>query len=131
MASWSRRPRVCKSIVDLNDLPQTSRQPVKQLMQDYGWWRHANNVLLKGPSGAGKTHIVAALGHKLIEQQVLCKWYPAVGLVQELQKAKKELDLMAYMTRLDKYQVIIVDGIGYVKKTVSALSPHPVRPNGM
>lgn len=118
---WTREARLPEgktfSNLDLNDLPKTSRQPVKQLMQDHDWWRHAENVLLIGPSGVGKTHIAAALGHQLIEQQVRCKLYPAVGLVQELQKAKKELDLMAYMTRLDKYQVVIVDDIGYVKKT--------------
>ncbi|MBK6616975.1 MAG: hypothetical protein IPG31_00910 [Nitrosomonas sp.] len=34
----------------------------------------------------------------------------------------KELDLMSAMTRLDKYRVLIVDDIGYVKKTDSNTS---------
>ncbi|MDP1615032.1 MAG: hypothetical protein Q8L68_04475, partial [Methylococcales bacterium] len=34
-----------------------------------------------------------------------------------LQQAKRDLDLMAAMTRLDKYQVVVIDDIGYVKKT--------------
>jgi DNA replication protein DnaC len=54
---------------------------------------------------------------KLIEQQVRCKLFPAVALVQELQLAKQDLNLMTYMSRLDKYEVIIIDDIGYVKKT--------------
>jgi len=37
--------------------------------------------------------------------------------VQLLQQAKRDLDLMTAMTRLDKYQAIIIDDIGYVKKT--------------
>ncbi len=69
------------------------------------------------PSGTGKTHIAMTLGHKLIEQGVRCKLYPAIALVQLLQQAKRELDLMSVMTRLDKYRVIIIDDIGYVKKT--------------
>lgn len=39
--------------------------------------------------------------------------------MQLLQQAKKELDLMTVMTRLDKYRVVIIDDVGYVKKTDS------------
>jgi len=74
-------------------------------------------VLLIGPSGTGKTHIASALGHKLIEQGMRCKLFPAIALVQQLQQAKRDLDLMSAMTKLDKYKVIIIDDIGYVKKT--------------
>ncbi len=45
------------------------------------------------------------------------KWFSAVALVQSLQQAKRDLDLLTAMTRLDKYQVLILDDIGYVKKT--------------
>lgn len=40
----------------------------------------------------------------------------ATELVQHLQQAKQRLELMTAMTRLDKYRVLIVDDIGYVKK---------------
>lgn len=63
-------------------------------------------MLLIGPSGVGKSHIAAALGHHLIERGVRVKWFSACDLVKQLQKAKKELDLMTYMTRLDKYTVL-------------------------
>ena len=53
----------------------------------------------------------------MVEQGVRCKLFPAMALVQYLQQAKRDLDLMAAMTRLDKYRVIIIDDIGYVKKT--------------
>lgn len=73
-------------------------------------------MLLIGPSGTGKTHIANALGHQLTEQGVRCKLFSAIALVQHLQQAKRDLDLMTAMTRLDKYRVIIIDDIGYVKK---------------
>jgi len=41
---------------------------------------------------------------------------PATALVQHLQQAKKELELMTAMTRFDKYRVLIIVDIGYVKK---------------
>ena len=55
----------------------------------------------------------------LIEQGVRVKWLQATALVQLLQQARQELDLMAVMSKLDKYRVLIIDDIGYVKKTDS------------
>ena len=74
-------------------------------------------MLLIGPSGGGKSHIAAPLVTQLIEQNVCIKWFSAVVLVQSLQQAKRDLDLMNIMRRLDKYQVLVIDDIGYVKKT--------------
>ena len=83
------------------------------------WALQADNVLLIGPSGVGKAHIAAALGLHLIEQDVRVKWLQATALVQLLQQAKAALDLMGVMSKLDKYRVLIIDDIGYVKKTDS------------
>ena len=74
-------------------------------------------MLLFGPSGVGKSHVACALGYLLIEKGVRVKWLSATDLVQQLQVAKKNLDLMTYMTRMDKYRVLIIDDIGYVKKS--------------
>jgi DNA replication protein DnaC len=94
-----------------------AQRSLAKLQQDLDWAEQAGNVLLFGPSGTGKTHVAAALGHVLIEQGVRCKMFPAVALVQHLQQAKQDLDLMAAMIKLDKYRTIIIDDIGYVKKT--------------
>lgn len=87
------------------------------LRHSNGWALRADNVVLVGPSGTGKTHVAAALGHALIEQGVRCRLFSAVALVQLLQQAKRDLDLLTVMSRLDKYRVVIIDDIGYVKKT--------------
>jgi len=121
IATWTRGSRLPagKSFANLNlaDLPKAVQQPILQLKDNHQWASQADNVLLIGPSGVGKSHIAAALGYHLIERGVRVKWFSAGELVQQLQKAKKELDLMTYMTRLDKYPVLIIDDIGYVKKS--------------
>lgn len=105
------------STLEPKNFTQSNQRALAKLQQEVDWAHNADNVLLIGPSGTGKTHIASALGHQLIEQGVRCKLFPAIALVQLLQQAKRDLDLMTVMTRLDKYRVIIVDDIGYVKKT--------------
>lgn len=103
--------------LELQELPKVVANSIVQLKDDVSWAKNAQNLLLIGPSGVGKSHIAAALGNHLIENEVRVKWFNANDLVQQLQQAKKELLLMQFMSRLDKYKTLIVDDIGYVKKT--------------
>jgi len=101
----------------LTEFKSAVQQQVIALKDQTDWAYQAGNVLLIGPSGVGKSHIAAAIAYQLIERNVRVKWCSAVALVQSLQQAKRDLDLMTAMTRLDKYQVLVIDDIGYVKKT--------------
>ena len=90
---------------------------VMALAEQPDWVDSAENLLLFGPSGVGKTHLAAAICHCLIEKGMRVKYFSTVALVQELQKARKELRLDDAMHKLDKYAVIILDDIGYVRKS--------------
>ena len=118
---WLREAKIATnktfSALDQSRFSPPCKTALAKLQQDSDWAHRADNVLLIGPSGTGKTHIANALGHQLIAQGVRCKLFSAMALVQHLQQAKRDLDLMTAMTRLDKYGVIIIDDIGYVKKT--------------
>ncbi len=79
-------------------------------MKDHG------NVLIFGPSGVGKTHLVSAIGLSLIEKGIRVFFTNTTTLVQKLQLARKELQLPQVLGKLDLYQVLILDDIGYVRK---------------
>jgi DNA replication protein DnaC len=74
------------------------------------------NVLAFGSPGSGKTHLLCAIGHELILQGKRVIFYPSALLIQELLQVKRELLLPKYLKRLDKFDAIIIDDIGYVQQ---------------
>ena len=77
----------------------------------------AQNVLCFGLPGRGKTHAAAALGHALIQRGHSVLFSPTFRLVQELLAAKRDLALPRALQRLDAYDVLICDDIGYVQQS--------------
>jgi DNA replication protein DnaC len=55
----------------------------------------AENLLLFGASGVGKTHLAAAVARHMVELGKRVKFYSAIALVQLLQQAKLPLQLQA------------------------------------
>src|SRR5215213_5942659 len=75
------------------------------------------NVLVFGNPGSGKTHLLCALGHELIKQGQSVYFAPSVLLVQRLLLAKAELWLEKELKRLDRYEALIIDDLGYVQQS--------------
>ncbi|MDQ5884672.1 MAG: ATP-binding protein [Pseudomonadota bacterium] len=90
---------------------------ITRMAQDRQWVDDAQNLILLGPSGVGKTHMAAAIGYGLLELGVKVYFSSTTLLVQMLQQAKAELKLKSALERLAKYQILILDDIGYVKKS--------------
>ena len=76
----------------------------------------AENVLAFGLPGRGKTHIVSAIGHELVNKGYRVLFVPTFKMVQRLLVAKRELTLEAELRKLDRYDVVILDDIGYIQQ---------------
>jgi DNA replication protein DnaC len=76
----------------------------------------ARNVLAFGLPGRGKTHVACAIGHALVNRGHAVLFIPAYKLVQRLLAAKEQLRLDKELNRLDVYDAVIVDDIGYVQQ---------------
>jgi DNA replication protein DnaC len=77
----------------------------------------AINILAFGLPGVGKSHALAALGHSLVQQGRSVLWMPTYTLVQELLAAKRDLELPRKLRKLDQFDLVILDDIGYVNQS--------------
>ena len=92
------------------------------LATDISWLERAENCLIFGPSGTGKTHLSIGLARSAIERGKRAKFFSATSLVQQLQQAKLQLVLPTMLKRLDRYDLLVIDDLGYVKKSEAETS---------
>ena len=75
------------------------------------------NILAFGLPGVGKSHALAALGHALVQAGHAVLFVPAYALVQDLLAAKRALELPRALRKLDLFEVVILDDLGYVQQS--------------
>jgi len=97
-------------------LPEKVRRQLPSLLEGNFIDRH-ENILAFGLAGRGKTHFLAALGRELLlRQNRRVLFIPTFKLVERLLSAKKESNLEAALKKLDFFDLVILDDIGYVQQ---------------
>jgi DNA replication protein DnaC len=101
---------------DLKRIPVKASRQVKALL-DGGFLDRRENVLAFGNPGSGKTHLLAALGQELIRNGRRVVFATCSMLVQDLLRAKQNLQLSSAIKKLAYYEAIVIDDIGYVQQS--------------
>jgi DNA replication protein DnaC len=101
---------------DFAAVPMLSKARITALSAGDTWLEKGTNLMCFGPPGAGKSHVAAAIGRALIENGYRVLFTRTTDLVQKLQQARQALQLEAAITKLDKYELLILDDLSYVHK---------------
>jgi DNA replication protein DnaC len=104
------------SALDKKRLPAKVVQQARTLLEGSFLDRH-ENVLVFGPPGSGKTHLLSAIAQELVRAGRKMLFRKCGLLVQELLVAKRDLKLPGTLKRLSSYEGLLVDDLGYVQQS--------------
>ena len=101
--------------LDLKRLPAKVVQQLRGLMSG-DFLDRRENVLVFGPPGSGKTHCLSAVAQELIRSGRRVWFTTCSLLVQDLLAAKRDYTLKTLLKRLDHWEGVILDDLGYVQQ---------------
>ena len=100
---------------DLKRLPLKIRQQTKILLEG-SFVDRTENILAFGKPGSGKTHLLCAICHELARQGRKVYFTTCDMVVQQLLRAKRDLELDKLLKKLSRFDTIMIDDFGYVKQ---------------
>jgi len=109
---------VLKELADFDFSCVTSLNKLQVLDLARGSYiQNAENIILVGNPGLGKTHISIGLALAACRQGYKVRFYNAAGLVNELTLAQENHQLSQFITRALKHHLIIIDELGFIPLT--------------
>ena len=102
--------------LDQTRLPVKVRRQIPTLCEG-GFVERAENLLAFGLPGRGKSHLLTAISHELVQRGYSVLFVPTFKLVQRLLQAKRDLTLETTMRRLDRFDAVLIDDIGYTQQS--------------
>jgi DNA replication protein DnaC len=99
---------------DWKDAPGAPKAQILELAH-LAFVERAENVVMLGPSGVGKTHIALAIAHRTVSAGHKVRFITAADLMLQLATAKSQGRLKEYFNRaVLGPKLLVVDEIGYL-----------------
>ncbi len=102
--------------LDQDRLTLKVRRQIPRLLEGT-FVERAENILAFGLPGRGKTHLLSAIAREIVVRHDCRVFFTTTfHLVQQMLRAKKDLALESMLRKLDRFDVVLLDDIGYVQQ---------------
>ena len=98
---------------DFDYQPSINKQQILEL-NNLGFLSKHENILFVGPSGVGKTHLATSIGITAEKKRYSVYFISCHDLITQLNKAHFENKLDARIKHFCRYELLIIDEIGYL-----------------
>ena len=103
---------------DTFDTTQSSiPAPTINFLEAPTWIKNKENLVIAGPSGTGKTHLIQALAHKCVTQGGKAKWMTMTNISEMVTSYQIDNTLSKQVKRLVNTDLLIIDDIGLLPVT--------------
>jgi len=92
-------------------------QPTQRSLATLEWIDQAENLVVCGPSGTGKSHLLEALGHAAIEHGCHVHWFSLEALGALLRRHRADDTMGRAIKKVIRADLICIDDIGLLPVT--------------
>lgn len=101
---------------DESSIPEATQNSLVTLE----WIGRAENLVIAGPSGTGKSHLVEGLAHAAIEKDLKVAWFTLETLHAAIAKTKIDGSTARTVARICRADLIVIDDIGMLPVAAEA-----------
>ena len=94
--------------------------PTQAALRTLEWVHRAENLVVCGPSGTGKTFLLEALGQHAVERGLRVAWFTLEDLGALLRRHRADDTVSKAITRILRAELVVVDDIGLLPVSTDA-----------
>jgi DNA replication protein DnaC len=101
-----------KTLDSFDETASSIAPQVQASLRTLEWLQRAENLVVAGPSGTGKSHLVEGLAHLAVERGHRVAWFTLESLAREVGRAKVDASTGKAIARIVRADLVVVDDIG-------------------
>jgi DNA replication protein DnaC len=94
--------------------------PTQQALRTLEWVGRAENLVICGPSGSGKSHFIEALGHLAIDRGMTIAWHTPETLAALIHRHRADDSVHKAIAKLIRADLICIDDVGLLEVSAEA-----------